>query len=133
MAPDDPLRADLESTLSVRRELGPDYEPALIEGFLERVDERIAARVDLRVCDQLSSLPRSGLAGRPGGPAEQNQPDHAFVLSLASMGMGIPITAISATQAGTTGLLVAWCGIAAVNGAYAWGRAAARRPRRPSR
>ena len=128
MAPDDPLRADLESTLSVRRELGPDYEPALIEGFLERVDERIAARVDAQMTNHLASRP--DLDRREAQAASQGQPDHAFVLSLASMGMGIPISAISASTAGTTGLLVAWCGIAAVNGAYAWSRAAAHRPRR---
>ena len=131
MADDDSLRRDLESTLSVRRELGPEYEPALIDGFLDRVDARIAARVDAALNDRLS--PSHDAASREGQSADQNQPDHAFVLSLASMGMGIPISAISAGQAGAIGLLVAWCGIAAVNGAYAWGRAAAKRPRRPSR
>jgi hypothetical protein len=126
---DEPLRRDLEATLSVRRELGPDYEPALIEGFLERVDERIAARVDAQVSDRLSALPDPVGHARRG--EDEGPQDKAFVLSLASMGMGIPISAISASQAGTTGLLVAWCGIAAVNGAYAWSRAGARRALRP--
>ena len=115
--------------MSVRRELGPDYEPALIEGFLERVDSRIAARVDAQLNDRLSGLPDP--VARGGQEAAQDNQDHAFVLSLASMGMGIPISAISAGQAGAIGLLVTWCGIAAVNGAYAWGRA--KRPWRPSR
>ena len=126
---DESLRRDLESTLSVRRELGPEYEPALIDGFLDRVDARIAARVDALLNDRLPSFREPESRAGPGD--DHSQPDHAFVLSLASLGMGIPISAISADQAGPIGLLVAWCGIAAVNGAYAWGRAAAKRPRRP--
>lgn len=45
-----------------------------------------------------------------------------FYLALASLGMGIPISAIAAGTAGLPGLLIAWIAIVAVNVVYSWRR-----------
>ncbi len=45
------------------------------------------------------------------------------MLGLASVGSGIPITAIATSNGGTAAAVVAWVGIVGVNAAYAWGRA----------
>ncbi|MGC3956201.1 MAG: hypothetical protein QM804_18480 [Propionicimonas sp.] len=82
--------------------------------------------------------------GSPGAPS-QPQPSQAMVphqpatpstrppsaspvdrsrltLALASMGMGIPISAIAADSAGPVGLVIAWLAIVAVNFIYSWRR-----------
>lgn len=43
-------------------------------------------------------------------------------IALGSMGIGIPLTAIAAAEAGTAGLLLAWGGIIAINFAHALSR-----------
>ena len=40
-----------------------------------------------------------------------------FVLGIVSFGVGMPITAISASESGLVGLAVAWAGIVGVNAA----------------
>lgn len=98
---------DLEAALAVRRELGPDYEPALVESFAEKIEAAVEARVDAR-------LEQARRAERAGGRAQ-------LVLGIVSVGTGIPITAVAGSVGdGIAGVLVAWAGIAAVNVAHAW-------------
>ena len=48
---------------------------------------------------------------------------HRFVLGIISLGTGIPITAIAATnvEPGLFGVIAAWAGIVGVNAVFAWG------------
>ncbi len=101
-------RLDLAAATQARRELGPEYESALVESFLERLDRDIDRRIDARAAD-------SPQRRRPSS-------DPSLPLALGSLGMGIPISGIAGGTGGVRGLLVAWGGIAAVNIAYAWGR-----------
>lgn len=118
----EPRREDLQAALGARRELGPDYEDAVLDSFLERMDRSIDARVDARVAEQAA---RPGVPGRPGREERQDRGrdpvSGGFALGMVSLGTGIPITAIAASQ-GLAELLVAWGGIAAVNAAHAFGR-----------
>lgn len=109
MADREPRREDLQAALGARRELGPDYEDAVLDGFLERVDRSIDARVDRSIDARVDAR-----------VAEQSA-DRGIGLGMVSLGAGIPITAIASGQ-GLGGLLVAWGGIAAVNLASALGR-----------
>src|ERR1051326_7201 len=43
------IRKELEATVAARRELGPEHDKELIDGFLERTDREIARRVEERV------------------------------------------------------------------------------------
>jgi hypothetical protein len=57
-------------------------------------------------------------------PAELAEPaakqSHGgLALAITSLGVGIPLTAIAASEAGLPGLIVAWIGIVCVNAAYA--------------
>ena len=104
-------RQDLETALEARRELGPTYEPALVDGFMERIETAIEARVDARVAED-----RRRSADR--GQRHKQQ----LALGIVSLGTGIPITAVAGGVGdGLPGVLVAWAGIAAVNVAHAWG------------
>ncbi|HEY0775954.1 MAG TPA: hypothetical protein VGD51_17850 [Nocardioidaceae bacterium] len=38
-------REELEATLEVRRELGPSYEPALVDSFVDRIERAVEACV----------------------------------------------------------------------------------------
>ena len=98
------MRQELEATIRGREELGPEYEPLLIERFLEQLDRSIDARIEAR------------LAGR-SAPAPEAQP--AFTKEMvgclaATLGIGIPLTAIAADQAGVEGLVAVWFSIAVI-------------------
>ncbi|WP_133241287.1 hypothetical protein [Nocardioides gansuensis] len=102
-------RQDIESVLEARRELGSDYEPALVDGFIERIERAIEARVDARLVHD-----RRYETSRGQGQRQQ------LVLGIVSLGAGIPITAIAgAVGDGLPGIFVAWAGIASVNVAHA--------------
>ena len=58
-------------------------------------------------------------AKAPGASASEKS---RLYLALASLGMGIPISAIAAGSAGLVGLLIAWVAIVAVNFIYSWRR-----------
>jgi hypothetical protein len=90
-------REDVESLVAVRRELGEEMEPEVIEAFLDRVDAAVEARA--------AKVKRSSSDGR----AER------LALAIVSLGTGIPLTAIAAEQGGVAGILIAWLGIVGVN------------------
>ena len=107
--PDDELeRRDYEALLATRRELGPDYEAALVDSFADRIEQEIQRRV---------AATSGGISQRHAGGGRQRQ----LALGIVSLGVGIPITAISAgiadlPAAGRLG------GIVAVNVATPAGR-----------
>lgn len=106
-------REDLRAVMAARRDLGPDYEDALVDSFLDKLDVEIAARVRNEVAAQLARQP-------PG-----NQPKHrdgTVGMAIGSLALGIPLTAIASQTSGATGLLLAWGGIIAVNLAHALSR-----------
>src|SRR5215218_2364691 len=55
-----PTRDDLTAAVGARRELGPDYEDAVLDGFLARLDRQMQERVDATVAERLSSGERRG-------------------------------------------------------------------------
>lgn len=109
------LRHDLQASLGARSELGEEYEPAIVEGFLERledtIDERVDARVDSRVSQRMRRAAETGRGWSEGA-----------TLAVASMGLGIPLSGIGGGTGGLAGLIAVWTGITAVNVAHALGR-----------
>ena len=110
-----PDRQDLAATLGARREMGPEYDEALAEGFLERLDRRLEARVEAAVEQRAPAQAPTDDGGAT-----------SFILGVVSLGTGIPITAIASGE-GLAGLVVAWAGIVGVNAAHALGRRRGRR------
>ena len=98
------LRPELEATIRSREELGPEYEALLIERFLEQLDRSIEARIEAH------------LAGRSRPePAAQPEFTKEMVGGLAAtLGIGIPITAIAGGIGGPFGILVVWICIALI-------------------
>ncbi|AWS42889.1 hypothetical protein [Streptosporangium sp. 'caverna'] len=108
------IRQDMRATIEARRELGPEYEAALVESFVERLDQSIAHRVR-------AEMHAAGAPPRPPAPQQKRRGNPSIPIALGSMGIGIPLTAIAAQEAGTAGLLLAWVGIVAINLAHAIG------------
>jgi hypothetical protein len=94
----------------VHRELGPEYDKAVVESFLERLGPEIDARVDARVAQDRQAVPDQAHAP-------------SMKLAITSMALGIPLTAIvtsdGANPAGLAGVLIVWLAIAVINVAYA--------------
>ncbi|WP_329079691.1 MULTISPECIES: hypothetical protein [unclassified Streptosporangium] len=105
------IRQDMRATVEARRDLGPEYETALIESFVSRLDATIAHRVRAEM----------HAAGAPKVKPRKNT-NSSIPIALGSMGIGIPLTAIAAQTSGTAGLLLAWGGIVAINFAHALSR-----------
>lgn len=111
----DEIHRDLAASVEARRELGPAYEDELVQSFVEKIDATIERRVDERMA-QAANRGASHGEDRDEGSGQQ------FAFALASLGMGIPITAVAAGTGGVAGTVVAWAGIVGVNAAYAWSR-----------
>ena len=102
-------RDDIQAALEARRELGPEMEPAVVEAFVERMERAIEARVDAR-------LDRRG--ARPVTPPRERHGDSQLALAIVSLGVAVPLTAISAATAGFFAVLIVWLGIVGINWTY---------------
>jgi hypothetical protein len=88
-------REELQAAIEARRELGAEMEPAVIDAFLERIEQRLA----------------EGGAARE--QALKRKRTHQKEMVLGAMGISIPLLAIAAIFAGLAGIL-AVCGALAV-------------------
>ncbi|MFE9399522.1 hypothetical protein [Streptomyces flavidovirens] len=119
-ARDAELKKELDATLHARKELGDDYESALVESFLEKVEQRLDATVDRRVrrrlAEQQTVVARGGSAQPP-----HHEPGFGerFGFGAVSLVLAIPLSAIGVANAGLTGLVVTWLGIVGVNAVHA--------------
>jgi hypothetical protein len=85
---------ELEATIAARRELGPEHDEHLIQGFLDRIDEEIDRRVDERVA--------------------KRQPPPAHVLHPAMLGPAAGIVAVAGIFGGVVGVIGALIALAVV-------------------
>ncbi|MEV7865847.1 hypothetical protein AB0P17_07030 [Streptomyces sp. NPDC088124] len=118
-ARDPELKKELDATLQARNELGADYDSALIESFLEKVEQRLDSTVDRRVRRQLAEKQMVAARGSTpsAGPVEGF--GERFGFGIVSLALAIPLTAIAVVNAGFGGLVVCWIGIVAVNAVHA--------------
>ena len=94
-------REELQAALAARHELGADHDAAVADAFLERIERQIDERVDARLA-----------TGAPRQPALNPG------LTVASLGLAIPLTAIAGGIVGLAGIVAVWIGIVLVNFAY---------------
>ncbi len=104
---------EIRAAAETHRDLGPEYQSAVIESFLDRVGTEIDARVDARLAAAQMTSAR---------PAKQHKEGAPLALAIVSMALGIPLTAIALAVGhnppGFAGLLVIWLAIAVINVAY---------------
>jgi hypothetical protein len=81
-------RDELRATLAARKELGEDMEPALVDAFVERIEQRLAETI--RESEQALSRKR----------------EHQKEMVLGAMGISVPLFALAAIFAGLAGVIV---------------------------
>ncbi|MEV5437944.1 hypothetical protein AB0K80_18295 [Streptomyces sp. NPDC052682] len=113
-ARDTDLHKELDATLHARRELGEEYESALVESFLEKVDQRIDGAVERRVRRQLAEQQMS-VARDSRSPKATDSWGERFGFGVVSLVLAVPLSGVGGGVAGLKGLLVAWAGIVGVN------------------
>lgn len=97
------------AALSARRDLGPDYEDAVAESLAERVEELVARRTaEVAETEEDRSYARK---------EETSTGDGRFIIALASLGAGIPITGI--VHDSVVSIVVVWGGLVGINVAAA--------------
>ncbi|MFI1359860.1 hypothetical protein ACH4TV_40700 [Streptomyces sp. NPDC020898] len=117
-AHDADLKKELNATLQARRELGDEYESALVDSFLEKVDQRIDGSVERRVRRQLAEQ-QMVVARDSRGPKSTDSFGERFGFGIVSLVLAVPLSAIGGGIAELPGLLVAWTGIVGVNAVQA--------------
>ncbi|MET7478525.1 hypothetical protein ABZT17_29750 [Streptomyces sp. NPDC005648] len=117
-ARDAELKKELNATLQARRELGEEYESALVDSFLEKVDQRIDGTVERRVRRQMAEQ-QMVVARGSRAPKATDSWGERFGFGVVSLVLAIPLSAIGGGIAHFPGLLAAWAGIVGVNFAQA--------------
>ena len=84
---DDASREELHAAIEARRELGTEMEPAVIDAFVERIEQRLAER------------------GGESDRALKRRRDHQKEMVLGAMALSIPLMAIAAIFAGLAGII----------------------------
>jgi len=112
--PNEELRRDAQAALAARADLGPGYDEHLAAGLADRVEELVAYRT--------AELRTQGAVSDREYAAEESVRRQRFVLGIISLGVGVPVTAISAStvEPGLLGMMVGWAGIVGVNVVHAW-------------
>ncbi|MGY3202141.1 hypothetical protein ACVW19_002656 [Streptomyces sp. TE5632] len=113
-ARDAELKKELNATLQARRELGDEYESALIDSFLEKVDQRIDGAVERRVRRQLAEQ-QTTVARGSRVPKATDSWGERFGFGIVSLVLAVPLSAIGGGVGHLPGLVVAWLGIVGVN------------------
>jgi hypothetical protein len=113
-ARDTELKKELDASLQARRELGEEYESALVDSFLEKVDQRIDAAVERRVRRQFAETQMAAARGSRS-PGATDSWGERFGFGIVSLVLAVPLSAIGVGAADLPGLLVSWAGIVGVN------------------
>ncbi|KIE23903.1 membrane protein [Streptomyces sp. MUSC 125] len=115
---DPDLRKDLDATIRARRELGEAYDSALVDSFLEKVEQRIDGAVDRQVRRHLAEQHLVAARGtqrpKPSGSWAER-----YGFALITLVLAVPLSAIVSPVTGTSGLVATWLGIVGVNAVQA--------------
>ncbi|THA70180.1 hypothetical protein E6R60_30115 [Streptomyces sp. A0642] len=114
-ASDAELKKELNATLQARSELGAEYESALVESFLEKVEQRLDGTLDRRVRRHLAEQQITVARGARAPEQPLGHFGERFGFGIILLVLAIPLSAIGVANAGIEGLVVAWLGIVGVN------------------
>ena len=89
-------REEVRAAIQARSELGAEMEPAVVDAFVERIEQRIADRADA------------------GERALKRKRDHQKEMVLGSMAISIPLLAIAAVFAGLAGVVAVCVALVAI-------------------
>jgi hypothetical protein len=87
---------ELHAAIQARKELGAELEPALVDSFVERIEQRLSERTE----ESEQSLKRKR--------------EHQKEMVLGAMGISIPLLAIAAIFTGLAGVIVVCAALAVI-------------------
>ena len=93
---DDVVKDELHSAIEVRKELGDEMEPAVIDVFVERIERRLADRAET------------------SDRALRRKREHQREMVLGSMAISIPLFAIAAVFTGLPGVVAVCVALAVI-------------------
>ena len=96
VADDVVTREELHALIEARKELDSEMEPALIDAFVERIEQRIADRTG------------------QGDLALKQKREHQKEMTLGSMAISIPLLAIAAVFTGLAGVITVCAALALI-------------------
>ena len=96
MTEDAVLREELRAAMEARKELGADMEPAVIDAFVTRIEQRLADRA------------------ADGERALKRKRDHQKEMVLGAMGISVPLLAIAAVFTGLPGVVAVCVALAVI-------------------
>src|SRR5690349_10104967 len=97
MRDDVAVREGLESAIAARRELGAEMDDAVIDGFVARIERRIAERADR---DE---------------QALQRRRNHQKDMVLGAMGISVPLLLFAAIFTGLPGVIAVCVALVAIS------------------
>ena len=89
-------RDEVEAALLTRRELGPDYEPAIVDSLVERIDQAVAFRVQQELQNRHGYAPTPAPPPHPQPPQAPSPNGHShrsLALAIISVLITVPVTA----------------------------------------
>jgi len=89
-------REELQAAIDARKELGAELEPAVIDSFVERIEQRLVQRDGQRE------------------KALKRKRDHQRDMVLGAMGISVPLMLIAAIFSGLAGVIAVCMAIAVV-------------------
>jgi hypothetical protein len=87
---------ELQAAIEARKELGAEMEPAVIDAFVERIEQRLAERAE----ESERSLKRKR--------------DHQKEMVLGAMGISVPLLLIAAIFTGLAGVIAVCAALAVI-------------------
>jgi hypothetical protein len=88
------VERELEATVAARKELGPEHDEQLIQGFLDRIDGEIDRRVEERVA--------------------RRRPQRPLVVNKETIAIAVPVVAVAGIFGGHIGVVGALIALAVV-------------------
>jgi hypothetical protein len=96
VADDEALRSELQAAMDARKELGEEMEPAVIDAFVARIEQRLSAREEQKE------------------RALMRRRSHQREMTLGAMGISIPLLAIAAVFTGLPGVIAVCTALAVI-------------------
>ena len=121
------LRDDASAAYEVRKELGPEYERAVLESFVANATDSINQQVDTRLAQHgVGAVAQSPAAGQqllPGQPStRETQPDNSHLaVPVFSLLFGVTgsVWLTAGAHAESDAVFAMWLGITLVNIVFA--------------
>ncbi len=98
--------------MSARRDLGPDFEDAVVESFLDKMGQEIDRRVD----ERLAAAPKAKDAVRQ----DRTRDGQRLALAIVSLALGTVATILITlfSDGGSSAYIPVWIGIVLVNAVF---------------